>query len=81
MNKVDVAIGQNLRRLRLMRDVEVSELAAAMDITHSHLIYLELGHLRLTAARMYVAARFLNVDIKDFYVGVLDAPDSSTPED
>lgn len=71
----DVFIGGRLRLWRRTLDVDASALAARIGITYQQLQKYEKGMNRISAARLFVIAKELNVPIEYFYRDV----DAETP--
>lgn len=64
---IDVLIGANLRDLRLFFGVTQAELARVLGVTFQQVQKYEKGKDRLSAARLYVLARFFDVPLDAFF--------------
>ncbi len=68
----DLIIGQNLRKIRLLRGISQQELADALEITFQQVQKYEKGYNRISATRLLAIAFALQVDIKDLYGELID---------
>ena len=73
--EVDVVVGTRLRLRRRVLDMSQRHLADALHITQQQLQKYETGQNRISAARLYDAARILNAPVAWFYGG-LDDPEA-----
>ena len=67
---VDVLVGNNLRRVRLLRGVSQTALAKGIGITFQQVQKYEKGANRVSASKLWEISRFLEADIQEFFVGV-----------
>lgn len=70
-NPVDIAIGANLRRRRVMLKKSMRELGDKLNVTHQQVSKYELGDSRISASDLYELSRALEVPISFFFDGVL----------
>jgi len=66
-SETDVFIGGRLRLWRRTMDIDACALAARIGITYQQLQKYEKGMNRISAARLYVIAKELDVPIEYFY--------------
>ena len=71
--RVEHALGQRLRELRLDRRLSLKQVAEATDISASFLSLVENGHNDITMARLMRLTRFFGVHIADLL------PEDGTP--
>ena len=62
-NEVDVLVGQRLRELRMLAGLSQSDLAATIGLTFQQLQKYERGVNRISASKLYLLARHLNVPV------------------
>lgn len=72
-NQVDAIVGQKLRELRMLAGLSQSDLAATINLTFQQLQKYERGVNRISASKLYLLARHLNVPVSAFFVD-LDRP-------
>ena len=77
-NIVDIHIGNRVRRTRVFRNVGLTELAAAAQITIFELKAREDGRIRFAAFELAEVAKFLQVRPQFFFEG-LTSTISATP--
>lgn len=65
--EVDRVVGENVRRLRLMRSKTLSELAEELGISHQQLQKYETAANRLSAGMLEKVAGTLGVSIADLF--------------
>lgn len=70
-NPVDIAIGANLRRRRVMLKKSMRELGDKLSVTHQQVSKYELGDSRISASDLYELARALEVPVSFFFDGIL----------
>jgi transcriptional regulator with XRE-family HTH domain len=70
--EVDTVVGTRLRLRRRMLDMSQQELADALHIAQQQLQKYETGQNRISASRLYEAARILNAPVAWFYEGLAD---------
>jgi len=69
-NKVDVHVGDRVRRTRQFRAMELDELADRMGVSTTQLYRYELGLERFAPERLLKAARILGVSPSFFFNGL-----------
>ena len=67
---VDATVGRNLRLIRVRTGYTQQELANAMNLTFQQIQKYESGRNRISAPRLYDAARALGVNIESFFDGL-----------
>lgn len=70
--KVDIVVGTRLRLRRRVLDMSQKQLADALNIAQQQLQKYETGQNRISASRLYEAARILNAPVAWFYEGLTD---------
>lgn len=68
-HEVDVIVGQNIRQMRMQRDISQGELAKALGITFQQIQKYEKGTNRISASRLHTAAVFFDVPAASFFAG------------
>lgn len=63
LNEIDRKIGANIRRHRIARRQTQRALAAVMDTSYQHLQMYERAERRISAVRLFLVCRALNVSI------------------
>ena len=76
--QVDTVVGTRLRLRRRMLDMSQQELADALDIAQQQLQKYETGQNRISASRLYEAAKLLKAPIAWFYEGLDDPADEES---
>lgn len=66
-NEIDVHVGQRLRELRMLAGMSQSDLAATIGLTFQQLQKYERGVNRISASKLYLLARHLNVPVSTFF--------------
>ena len=66
----DIAIGENLRRLRRERNLTQVELGEAMSITFQQIQKYERGMNRIASGRLPAFARVLRCDVAELFQGL-----------
>ena len=74
-NEVDVYVGQRLRLRRKRLNISQEKLADALGLTFQQVQKYERGFNRISASKLFEAARFLQASVTYFYEGL------TTPED
>jgi transcriptional regulator with XRE-family HTH domain len=72
-DQVDVVIAAMIKTFRATRKVSQTELAKGVGVTFQQIQKYEAARDRVSAARLYRIACFLDVSVLDFYMG-LDMP-------
>ena len=67
---IDAAVGDNIRVLRLARDMSQGELAKKIGLSFQQLQKYEKGTNRISAGRLWKIAQIFNVPIPALYEGV-----------
>ncbi len=75
--EVDVHVGKVLRAIRKARGLTQEGLAQALGITFQQIQKYELGHNRISASKMFLAARALGVSPAAFFEGADGTPDGA----
>lgn len=69
-NVADIHVGSRLRSLRRLRGLSLDDLASQMNITYQQVQKYETGTNRISAGRLYDAARILKVSPGHFFHGL-----------
>lgn len=75
-NEVDVLVGQRLRELRMLAGLNQTDLAATIDLTFQQLQKYERGVNRISASKLYLLARQLNVPVQALFANLDDVKSS-----
>ena len=75
-NEIDVYVGSRLRQRRRLLNVSQEKLADALGLTFQQVQKYERGFNRISASKLYDAARFLQSPIDYFFEG-LDRPEDA----
>ena len=67
---IDVYVGSRLRAERLKRRLSQAALAEALDLTFQQVQKYEKGTNRISASKLFEAAKFLEVEIGYFFEGL-----------
>jgi transcriptional regulator with XRE-family HTH domain len=79
---VDVHVGSRIRLRRKLRGISQQQLAEALGLTFQQVQKYERGANRVSASKLFEAARMLDVPIGYFFEGLGDAPvDAGSAED
>lgn len=73
--RVDIAVGERIRKLRLERNLTLAELGHELEISHQQLQKYETGTNRLSAGMLYAVAKVLRIEIHDLFDDVNAAAD------
>ncbi len=76
-NEVDVLVGQRLRELRMLAGLSQSDLASTIGLTFQQLQKYERGVNRISASKLYLLSRYLNVPVSALFADM----DGAKPED
>jgi transcriptional regulator with XRE-family HTH domain len=71
---VDRLVGENIRRLRIRRNLTLAQTAGELGISHQQLQKYETGANRLSAGTLFAAATILGVPIETLFVNEGAAP-------
>jgi len=77
ISEIDAHVGARVRRLREIRGLSREAIARAFEITHQQVQKFETGQNRISAGRLAVIAKMLDVPIAYFYDGL---PEPGLPE-
>jgi transcriptional regulator with XRE-family HTH domain len=69
---VDIAVGKNIRTLRLAAGITQEKLAKAVGVSYQQLQKLETGSNRVTAGRLVQLADALGLHPADFFMNMSD---------
>ena len=75
-NEVDVLVGQRLRELRMLAGLSQGDLASTIGLTFQQLQKYERGVNRISASKLYLLSRHLNVPVSALFADV----DGAKPE-
>lgn len=64
---IDVQVGKRIARLRLDRDLNQSQLGAAIGVTFQQVQKYEKGVNRVSASKLVMIADFLKVEVQDLF--------------
>jgi transcriptional regulator with XRE-family HTH domain len=70
INPIDIAIGKNLRKLRMSRGVSQEKLGEAMSLTFQQIQKYENGTNRLSMSKALMIAHRLECSMMDFLDGI-----------
>lgn len=76
-NNIDVIVGGNVRRIRLIKHVSQVSLGEAIGVTFQQVQKYELASNRISASKLYEIAQFFEVPVSAFYAGTNDPPSGS----
>jgi transcriptional regulator with XRE-family HTH domain len=79
-NEVDVHVGQRLRLRRKRLSISQEKLADALGLTFQQVQKYERGFNRISASKLYEAARFLHAPVTYFYEGLTKPEDEASAE-
>lgn len=78
ISALDVHIGNQIRKRRILCGMSRKELGVPTEVTHQQLQKYERGTNRISASRLYLIARALSVHIEYFYEGFEDGQEKAT---
>ncbi len=78
---VDHHVGGNLRRLRKLKGMSQAELGLRLGVTFQQVHKYEVGSIRVSASKLWLASRALEVSVGDFYSGLCSPDESRTARD
>ncbi len=70
--KIDIEIGKTIKKLRKLRGFSQEKIANDLGVSFQQIQKYERGVNRVSASRMYILAKILQVDINDFFIGIDD---------
>jgi len=68
-HRIDLLVGENIRRIRKLAGISQQELGDKIGITFQQIQKNEGGENRIAASRLWEFAEILNVEISEFFVG------------
>lgn len=71
--KIDKAIGANIRHIRRVRGVSQEQLGGILGITYQQIQKYERGQNSISADKLITLARMLQVNVMDFYEGTVES--------
>lgn len=77
---VDRHVGAQVARRRMNLRLTQSDLARALGLTFQQIQKYERGANRISASKLWDTARFLDVEVGSFFVGMEAGPDGSALE-
>jgi transcriptional regulator with XRE-family HTH domain len=78
---VDIHVGKQVRKLRLILGVTQVELAAQLDLSFQQVQKYETGANRLSASRMFEISEILGVETSAFFEGFCAASKEGTTKE
>ena len=69
-NEIDALVGERLRELRMLAGMSQGDLAATIGLTFQQLQKYERGVNRISASKLYLLSRHLNVPVSALFVGL-----------
>jgi transcriptional regulator with XRE-family HTH domain len=64
-------LGKNLRRIRMLRNMTLEQLALEAGMSYSQISRIELGKINTSAYTVYILSKTLLVEPADFFVPAL----------
>lgn len=64
---IDIHVGKQLRKIRLIRGLKQSEIATSLNLSFQQIQKYETGANRLSASRMYEISQILEVEPTAFF--------------
>ncbi|MBI1330263.1 MAG: helix-turn-helix domain-containing protein [Alphaproteobacteria bacterium] len=77
----DTHIGYQIRRLRLLAGMSQEQLGTGLGVSFQQIQKYENGTNRISAGRLYVAARVLGIRVADFYTELEEVKRSRASQD
>ena len=74
---VDIHVGQQLKRMRILRNLTQTDVAQGFKISFQQVQKYELGRNRISASRLFELSHILNVPPAFFFEGLEDPHDES----
>ena len=74
---VDIHVGQQLKRMRILRNLTQTDVAQGLKISFQQVQKYELGRNRISASRLFELSHILNVPPVFFFEGLEDPHDES----
>ena len=66
VTELDMYIGRKIREIRQQKNVSPVKLIEALNISRTQLAKYEVGNDRISASRLFIVARILNVPVYNF---------------
>lgn len=67
---VDAYVGERMRRRRAYLGMTMSQLSDRLNLTYQQIQKYEKGSSRISASRLFMISKLLDVDVSYFYEGV-----------
>ena len=74
---VDIHVGQQLKRMRILRNLTQTDVAQGLKISFQQVQKYELGRNRISASRLFELSHILNVPPAFFFEGLEDSHNES----
>jgi transcriptional regulator with XRE-family HTH domain len=74
---VDIHVGQQLKRMRILRNLTQTDVAQGLKISFQQVQKYELGRNRISASRLFELSHILNVPPTFFFEGLENSPNES----
>ncbi|MDG1789698.1 MAG: helix-turn-helix transcriptional regulator [Paracoccaceae bacterium] len=74
---VDIHVGQQLKRMRILRNLTQTDVAQGLKISFQQVQKYELGRNRISASRLFELSHILNVPPAFFFEGLENSPNES----
>ena len=74
---VDIHVGQQLKRMRILRNLTQTDVAQGLKISFQQVQKYELGRNRISASRLFELSHILNVPPAFFFKGLENSPNES----
>jgi transcriptional regulator with XRE-family HTH domain len=74
---VDIHVGQQLKRMRILRNLTQTDVAQGLKISFQQVQKYELGRNRISASRLFELSHILTVPPAFFFEGLEDPHDES----
>ena len=74
---VDIHVGQQLKRMRILRNLTQTDVAQGLKISFQQVQKYELGRNRISASRLFELSHILNVPPAFFFEGLDEPHDES----
>lgn len=78
LNIVDIAVGHNVKILRVQRGISQGELGEALGVTFQQVQKYEKGKNRISSGRLSAIADYFNIDVAALFSGTRNAEESGT---
>jgi len=75
---VDILVGQRIKAARKLQKLSQTELAHGVGVSYQQIQKYEKGDNRVSASMLYDIAKFLNVNLRQFYEGLEHADSGNT---